>query len=449
MQKIFKLSDIGCNIYKLTKYDVKRKEIKNDIQLNNQVNKNPTITDDIINTTINTTINSSSDEDIINTSINMTINASIKLQSNSPPLQFTSIESQLKFLYGKLFPRFEDNKKDLNETNNIKQQLDNTNELEIYKLDNNGYNKEFFDYVLSIGHMINQDDNNDICIIKGSQTFDINPSKLYYQTLNSNLSYLNMTTLNWINTIQRINSMRLIGIYNNKHALNKISKLKEFINEIKYLDPEITKNIIIYSGAALVFYGITYTDDIDILIFNMTYDEIKYKIVQNISITNIDICYFYNNKFYSYTDGKNKYNIHHNSKTLMQMIKGTFINTNVLFESLQVKIILDTDYISNYLLENTIYITGIRIMTLDALDKYYLFRYENAYNICSRHYILLDMYYLRTYARSNKFKTTTPYSKDELKKFRSKLKEYHEFNIIPDKTHAITILDHVTDSDLF
>lgn len=302
----------------------------------------------------------------------------------------------------------------------------------IYKFDFKSYNSIFFLKVLSINYI----ENNDIYLERRSEMIqDHNKSPLYNTVVNSNLTFFNMFSDQWKSTMERINIFRYFSVLENSIAKSKFNLIESLLYELKKVDCEILNNIVIYSGSALLLYGLTYTEDIDIVIFNMNPVQIR-SVFNSINIK-VDICFHYYNKFYKYDKNEmniNNLKIHHNNNIFQNMI-GKIYKSNVLIRSNEFVVESSKPFFSNLVIENSIIVHGVRVFSIDQLDKFYLYRYELV-NMDSKHYILLDLYYLRKYAKALRVITKYKYSSYDYNKFIAHLKDYNE---IQDTSNTVMI----------
>ena len=289
-----------------------------------------------------------------------------------------------------------------------------------FDLNNNALNGEFLKYMIGF----KDDDLKDMYVEAFSASLQNYDSGLYNTTLNINLTYLNMATDNWIKTMSRINETRYSIIFNKKESIEQRANLNIFFEKIKEFNPEFLKNIIIYSGSALLVYGLTYTKDIDIIVFN-TPEHVVIDTFGKLGMKDVDVCYYHNNEFYRYKcDSKEKYKLHHNSSALLRLLDNSFYKTNILFETPTFQIEC-CDYESNCLLDNSIIVNGIKVLTLDYLDKFYKYRYLTTSHEW-KSLVLIDMYYLRTYAKTPSFQLQISHSEDNETRFNKLLQKYEK-----------------------
>lgn len=267
-------------------------------------------------------------------------------------------------------------------------------------------------------------------ITKLSDTFsDVNIST-FNRTINTNLTVLNMSSERWTNSFKNVDVERFEKISETDH----FKRVRKFIDKMSYLNYLTNQKMIIYSGSALVLHGITYTDDIDVLVFGMTFREIKKniwnKLPENIT-KHLDICVFsYRGVFLKFDPTKNEYNalLHHNNNTLMKILdmKSPFKKVypkygKVDIEQLQVEK-------NNNFYDGSIVVGGVNVFTLELIEIFYTQRYNVTFSDY-RFLVILDMYLLILYARCSMFSVKFHPSNTDLEIFKSSFEKYEKILI--------------------
>lgn len=253
------------------------------------------------------------------------------------------------------------------------------------------------------------------------------------QLMNSNLAVLNIYDEQFQNNIQRINIERYSKIKNTEHY----SYVKRFIFEASLFDIKISQNITIYSGSALALYGVTHTKDIDIIIFNMTLDDIDSKIINKLSsriVDRLDICVYQDGAFVEYVCPKKRHLtksriLHHNHSILIQLLssetnKNIISSRNPFLHMGQTLVNIHNDKTSNKIIQNTIYVGSVRVFTFSLLEQFYINRYNNIND--QRFLVILDMYLLRKYCKSEKFSVKSWPSSEDISIFTKCLLRYEK-----------------------
>lgn len=246
--------------------------------------------------------------------------------------------------------------------------------------------------------------------------------------LNINNSIL--LSLEWTENLSRLSQRR----YNHISKTTMYLKLQRFIHEVSNLDSSISQNIVIYSGSALTVHGITYTKDIDIIVFGMSSYQIKTEILSKLSKSvlndiNLDICIYDKSEdaFIKFKNSNKKEQVlHHNNQTLKHLLQNCPVTNYSGFNSELLKTYnINRD---NVILKNSLMIGGIYVFSIELLEKFYLYRYETT-NVGERHYVILDMYLMHTYANSKQFEVSTYPNMGEMDKFNSHVLKYENINL--------------------
>ena len=267
-------------------------------------------------------------------------------------------------------------------------------------------------------------------ITRLSSTFDNVNESTKNRTINTNLTILNMSSERWTNSYKDIDVDRF----------NKISKtdhfklVRKFIDKVSYLDHAITQKMIVYSGSALVLHGITYTNDIDILIFGMTFREIKEKIWNKLpeNITkHLDICTLsYRGVFLAFEPDKDEYNasVHHNNGPLMQILdmESPFKKVYPKYGNIGIEE-FDVAETNNFY-KGSVVVGGVNVFGLELMEIFYTCRYNVTF-LDTRFLVILDMYLLILYAKSRKFCVKIHPSDNDLEIFKRSFEKYEKMPI--------------------
>lgn len=236
--------------------------------------------------------------------------------------------------------------------------------------------------------------------------------------INKNVTYLNIYNASWQSNIARIDYDRYLIISKNKH----FHKVVNFIDEMQQFDYNILKNVIIYSGSALALYGITYTRDIDIIIFEMTLSDVRTKIWNRLrkeTRVDLDICVYVNGEFISFnewlssaTSSTRHYTstlLHHNHSILNSLLMFEMIEheASTSFTNDIVYVVNSKNSFQNEITCNSMIIGGLKVFSITLLERFYTTRYNKLNRIIDddgkRHLVIYDMYCMRMYAQSNMF----------------------------------------------
>ena len=231
-----------------------------------------------------------------------------------------------------------------------------------------------------------------------------NNSSLYYRMININNSLFEMTKESYKNFIYFTNSRVFIKYLDNCQMI-KLKKLREMLLDIH---PIYSRNCILYSGASLLLYGSTYTNDIDIIFYNMKLNEIYDIFGKIIKELSIDFCYFEDDIYKSVKTNifnSHKICIHHNNNILKDIGTDDFIK------------------------ENIINFGGIYMFNHHLTKMFYINRFKLS-RIGTKHYILLDFYSLYTNNNFGFFKLNNDfYNKDDLSRFIIYMNKYNNINL--------------------
>lgn len=311
-------------------------------------------------------------------------------------------------------------------------------------------------------------------VIERRSAIDPNTSQKYINLIiNQNYTLAFLAGKRWQDTISRINIDRYNKLNRSKHFPKYFKNICLFIEHMMNLPFNIAKNVVIYSGSALVLYGITYTKDIDIIVFNMTFNEIDQTILKDISKeieTSLDIAVYVPvlNQFVKYTKCRkpnvNEINaeLHHNDCVLGELIKMTSSDienrtpddelkygplllsggrsrrdNNRLKETSVLKIA------ENKILSNSILIGGVHVFSIKLLEQFYTYRYNMIQSKYTR-YVLIDMLYMHMFVGSPRFEINTRPDDKMIDKVKSLYKEYentelpYTYNTFVDKLFEIS-----------
>lgn len=261
-------------------------------------------------------------------------------------------------------------------------------------------------------------------------------AKIKNQIINTNLSLFCLLELH--NNFLRIDNDRYKSITTTHHY----KSICRFIREVSMLDPNVAQKIVMYSGAALAFYGITYTKDIDIIIFDMDRNQISKQIIPYLSrqsLELIDICMYDkdNEVFVKYTSPPAKRDrlvVHHNNKILKRLLSDPVLPQYTNYNDGMLR----SANISrnNNILKGSSLIGGMHVFSLELLEQFYQIRFDKNEE-GTRHYIILDMYLMQKYAKSSPFKVSSWPKIDEMVKFSRKYKEYEKIALEKDAIELV------------
>lgn len=276
-------------------------------------------------------------------------------------------------------------------------------------------------------YIYNLETTNDNVYISQQAKFTCNTESVLYNIMvNKNMSLLELTQSKFQQFIQFTNSKIFIKHLNN-HQMTKLILMREMLLQIH---PIYSKNFVLYSGASLLLYGCTYTSDIDIIIYDMTLEEINKVFGKIIKELNIDFCYFEKNEYKCVKNmlfNKSKICTHHNSTVLTQMC----INSQSKDES--------------YIKENIINFGGIYMFNPILTKQFYKHRFMLMPN-GSKHYILLDMYSLNVNNKFGFFNVQSTYNQLDLNKFIYYMNKYYKIQL--NVTTAIHLISTFCDATL-
>jgi hypothetical protein len=247
------------------------------------------------------------------------------------------------------------------------------------------------DYLIHLYGIKNINFNKDIYIKKQIQFTMNNNSLLYNRMVNINNSLVEMTKERYNKFIYFTNS-KIFVKYLYVDQMSRLQKLREML---LYIDPFYSKNCILYSGATLLLFGSTYTNDIDILFYDMSLSEIYRIFGKIIKDLNIDFCYFEDNEYKTIKTkffNIQKITIHHNNNVIKNIGSDTTIKQNII----------------NF--------GGIYMFNEYLTKQFYINRFILS-PTGSKHYILIDMYSLYTNNNFGFFNTKNVYNKEDLSKF--------------------------------
>lgn len=200
-----------------------------------------------------------------------------------------------------------------------------------------------------------------------------------------------------------INKHNFIELITNNHKAKK--QLLLLIAFLKLIPKNVLEHCILYSGAALLLYGTTYTKDVDLIFYDMTKEDLETSLKDIKGIRKIDICYEVSidkyslyNKFIDFSTNK----MHHNSD-ILNALDGKF--KKAIFN-----------------------INNINVFNPLILKQFYEHRF-NMTRINTKHYILIDFYNLYTNNNFPKFFISKYYDINDLKKFIFYMNEYNIKNI--------------------
>jgi hypothetical protein len=247
------------------------------------------------------------------------------------------------------------------------------------------------DYLINLYEIKNIDFNKNIYIKKQIQFTMNNNSLLYNRMVNINNSLVEMTKETYNRFIYFTNSKIFVKFLH----VDQMSRLQKLREMLLYIDPFYSINCILYSGATLLLFGSTYTNDIDIIFYDMSLSEIYRIFGKIIKYLNIDFCYFEDNNYKTIKTtffNIQKITIHHNNDVLKKVGSDTTIKQNII----------------NF--------GGIYMFNEYLTKQFYINRFILS-SSGSKHYILIDMYSLYTNNRFGFFDSKSTYNREDLYKF--------------------------------
>lgn len=255
---------------------------------------------------------------------------------------------------------------------------------------------------LNLNHVGDNDVN--LCISEESRILPNIGSDAHNSIVNTNSMIFSL--LEWQEGICNFDRNRYSVISKKKH----FSCVSRFLSEVKKLDPSIAQRIVIYSGSALVLYGITYTRDIDIIIFGLSFDEIDNHIYSKLSASTrryLDICVFTcSGSFVEYSPPSYLFprsatpKIHHNNAILKSLLYSDLPEFSLYNQEMLSFLGIKR---TNNILRNCILINGVHLFTFSLLKQFYISRF-NFTDEGQRHMVILDMHLMIKYGNASRFR---------------------------------------------